>query len=109
MIKLTGRMLLTFILFSFTLSINAQPTDAKPPSVELRPYKLLNSGKQITIKCTRNIKHVMLWTTGGNRVVEQKEINNQICIVDIPVNQKTFFMMIALDNGKIYTEKIGIR
>ena len=81
------------------------PTEKK----EAKPYKILTSGKQITIKSTKDIKHVMLWTTGGNRVVEQKEINNNSYTFTIPVNQKTFFLMIGLDGGKIYTEKVGVQ
>lgn len=76
---------------------------------EEKPYKLLTSSKQVTIKSTKTIKHIMLWTTGGNRVVEQKDINASSFIVTIPVNQKTFFLMIGLSDGKIYTEKIGIQ
>jgi hypothetical protein len=41
--------------------------------------------------------------------VENKDVNNQSCVVDIPVSQKNFFLMIALNDGKVYTEKIGIR
>ena len=81
------------------------PTEKK----ETKPYKILTSGKQITIKSNKAIKHVMLWTTGGNRVVEQKEINNSSYTIIIPVNQKTFFLMIGLDGGKIYTEKVGVQ
>ena len=80
-----------------------------PGDKKVRPYKLLNSGRQITIRSTKNLKHVLLWTTGGNRIVEHKEINHNNLVVDIPLNQKTFFLMIALNDGKVYTEKIGIR
>jgi hypothetical protein len=51
----------------------------------------------------------MLWTTGGNRVIEQKEINSISYTFTIPVNQKSFFLMVGLADGKVYTEKIGIR
>lgn len=78
------------------------------PKKEVKPYKILTSGKQITIKSTRDIKNVMLWTTSGYRVVEEKEINNNSFVLNIPVNQKAFFLMIGLNNGKIYTEKIGV-
>ncbi len=74
-----------------------------------KPYKLLTSGRQITIKCSKNIMHVMLWTASGYRVVEQKEINNNFFVLDIPVSQRVFFLMIGLSDGKIYTEKIGIQ
>ena len=51
----------------------------------------------------------MLWTTGGNRVVEQKEINKSSYSFTIPVNQKAFYLMIGLVGGKVYTEKIGVQ
>lgn len=74
-----------------------------------KPYKVLTSGKQITIKSNREIKHVMIWTTGGDRVVEQNNINNNSISIDIPINRKAFYLMIGLSNGKVYTEKIGIQ
>ena len=87
----------------------AMTAAAQPESVDYKPYKLLTAGRQITIKSTKAIKQVMLWTTGGDRVVEQKEINNSSFVVNIPVNQRSFFLMIGLSDGKIYTEKIGLQ
>jgi len=76
---------------------------------EVKPYKILTSGKQVTIKSTKNISNVMLWTNNGNRLVEQREINDDTYSFTIPVNGKFFFLMVGLANGKIYTEKLGIR
>ena len=76
---------------------------------ETRPYKVVTSGKQITIKSSQNIQHVMLWTLSGHRVVEQREMNAATCTFSIPINDKIFFLMVGLEGGKIYTEKIGIR
>lgn len=95
---------ISFIVFFTT----AQGQVIKPPVQEEKPYKLLTSSKQITIKSSKGIKHIMLWTTGGNRVVEQKDINSSSFVLDIPVNQKTFFLMIGLQDGKVYTEKLAI-
>lgn len=96
------RRLMAVVSLSLIVSAAAaQPTNEKP-------YKVLSSGKQLTIKSNSNIRNIMLWTTGGYRVVEQKEINANSFIFNIPVNQKTFFLMIGLSNGKIYTEKIGL-
>lgn len=75
---------------------------------ENKPYKVLSSGKQISIKSNRNIQHVMLWTSSGHRVVEQREINAASFAFTIPVNEKIFFLMVGLEGGKIYTEKIGL-
>lgn len=76
---------------------------------ESKPYKVLNSGKQITIKSSKNIQHVMLWTSSGHRVIEQREINAGSFTFIIPINEKIFFLMVGLQGGKIYTEKIGIQ
>lgn len=104
------RRLLPVFLFLFTVTVSsAQPDRDMPGDKKVRPYKILNSGRQITIRSTKNLKHVLLWTMSGNRVVEHKDINHTNLVLDIPVNQKTFFLMIALTDGKVYTEKIGIR
>ena len=95
------------ILSLFFFVSQAQPETAVPGK-EPKPYQLLGSGKQLTIKSSKGIKQVMLWTITGNRVVEQREINNNSYVLNIPVNHKTFFLMIGLSNGKVYTEKIGL-
>lgn len=104
------RRLLAVAFFSILCIVSqAQPVNDPAFRKEVKVYKILTSGKQITIKSTKNIKHIMLWTTDGHRVVEQKEINNSSYTFTVPVNQKTFFLMIGLSDGKIYTEKIGIQ
>jgi hypothetical protein len=98
------RRLLAVAVFSVSfLTLSAQPKK------ESKLYKILTSGKQVTIKSSRNIQHVMLWTTSGHRVVEQREINAGSYTFSIPINEKIFFLMIGLEGGKIYTEKIGIQ
>ncbi|MBL7748465.1 MAG: hypothetical protein JNM19_13595, partial [Chitinophagaceae bacterium] len=87
----------------------AQPVTNTPAIKESKPYKVLTSGKQITIRSTKEIKHVMLWTSGGNRLVEQREINNTSYTFTIPVSGSYFFLMVGLAGGKIYTEKIGLQ
>lgn len=106
----SARCLLTAAALSVSFFVSqAQP--AADPSIkkETRPYKVLSSGKQITIKSSRNIQHVMLWTNNGHRVVEQREINADSYTFTIPINEKIFFLMVGLEGGKIYTEKIGIQ
>jgi hypothetical protein len=88
------------------LAINSPAQEIKK---ETKPYKILTAGRQLTIKSIKTIDHVMLWTTGGNRVVEQKGINSTSFNITIPVNRNTFYLMIGLANGKIYTEKIGVQ
>lgn len=76
---------------------------------ENKPYKVATAGRQLIIKSTKTIQHVMVWTTTGDRVVEQRGINNTSFTIDIPLNRKTFFLMIGMANGKVYTEKIGVQ
>jgi hypothetical protein len=98
-----GRLLAVAILcFSFLVS----PAQSKK---ETKLYKVFTSGKQVTIKSNRNIQHIMIWTTSGHRVVEQREINADSYTFTIPINEKIFFLMVGLEGGKIYTEKIGIQ
>ena len=104
MVKSIRRLLAVISVSFVVLSSTAQPAVQ-----ENKPYKLLTTAKQITIKSSKTIRHVMLWTTNGNRVIEQKEINNNSFILNIPVSQKTFYLMIGLSDGKVYTEKIGLR
>lgn len=94
------------VLFLFS---QAQPVTEPPATKDIKPYQLFTSGKQLTIKSTKNIRQVMVWTISGNRVVEQREVNNNSYTINIPVDHKTFFLMVGLSDGKVYTEKIGIR
>ena len=107
MTRIIRRLSAAAILSLFFFVSQAQP-DTGAPGKEPRPYQLLTSGKQLTIKSAKGIKQVMLWTITGNRVVEQRQINNNSYTLDIPVSHKTFFLMIGLSNGKVYTEKIGL-
>jgi hypothetical protein len=81
------------------------PTPPKDP----KPYKILTSGKQITIKSGKNIKSIMVWTASGHRIVEQQEINAYSYTFNVNVSEKYFFVMIHLDSMKPFTEKIGVQ
>jgi hypothetical protein len=89
--------------------ILAQAADSNNVAATAKPYKVMTSGRQITIKSSKPVYHVMIWTTDGNRVAEQKEINSNSFSVTLPVSRRTFFLMVGLTNGKVYTEKIGVQ
>jgi len=97
------------LLAIVALSVSLQVTAAQPFAKETKPYKILTSGKNITIKSTNNINHIMIWTNGGNRLIEQRSINANNYSFTIPINGKFFFLMVGLSNGKIYIEKIGVQ
>jgi len=109
MIKSIPKVIIFFLLSLLFISSHAQQVTDNMQKKETKPYKVFTSGKQITIKSTKEIKHVMLWTNSGDRLVEQREINAPSYSFTIPINGRFFFLMVGLTNGKIYTEKIGLR
>ena len=98
---------LPFIIVIAGLSFLSQAQPLKI-SFESKPYKILTSGKQITVKSTKDIKSIMVWTASGHRIVEQKEVNASSFTFTINVNEKYFFVMIQYEGQKPFTEKIGI-
>jgi hypothetical protein len=109
MVSSVRRLLAVAFLSVLFFVVQAQPVSNQLIKKETRPYKVLTSGKEITIKSNKNIQHVMVWTTDGHRVVEQKEINATSFTFTIPINEKIFFLMVGMDGEKIYTEKIGVK
>ena len=73
------------------------------------PFRILTSGKQVTIKSTKDIKTIMVWTASGRRIVEKKDINASSYNFRINATEKLFFVMLQLSDGKVYSEKIGIQ
>ncbi len=51
----------------------------------------------------------MVWSSGGNRILEQKNINASQYNFRITIKDRIFFMMIQLADGKTYSEKLGIQ
>lgn len=86
----------------------AQPVD-EPAKKPVKPYQVLTSGKQVTIKSTKNIKNIMVWTATGHRVVEQRDLNANSYSFTVKVNERIFYLMIQYEGLKPFTEKIGIR
>jgi hypothetical protein len=87
----------------------AQPVTVSEITKTNKPYKILTSGKQITVKSTRHIKSIMAWTASGHRIVEQKEVNATSFSFTVNVSEKIFFVMIQLEGTKPFTEKIGVQ
>jgi hypothetical protein len=97
------------VSFSF-----AQATSSKDPSITLektekKPFRILTDGKKITVQSNRNIKTVLVWTSTGHRIIEQQELNVPNYSFEAPLKEKIFFLRIELDNGKMYTEKVGLQ
>lgn len=86
----------------------AQPVD-EPAKKPAKPYQVLTSGKQVTVKSIKNIKSIMVWTASGHRIVEQRNLNTSLYSFAITVNERIFYLMIQYEGLKPFTEKIGIR
>lgn len=76
---------------------------------ESKPFRILTNGNQITIQSNKNISKIIVWTSGGNRFVEQSNIEASTYNFTIPAKEKFVFMMLELQGGKRFTEKIGLQ
>jgi hypothetical protein len=72
------------------------------------PYKVLTAGKKITVQSKLNITSIIAWTSSGNRIVEQKNVNLTRYSFTVPSNDRIIFLMLHLQDGKRYTQKIGL-
>jgi hypothetical protein len=108
MLYTTSRLLA--VTFMFCLSALAMgQTTGSTTTKEIKPYKVLVAGKQVTVKSNKAIQQIMLWTHNGDRLVEQRQLNTGQYSFTIPISGNIFYLMIGLTNGKVYTERIGIR
>ncbi|MET0637257.1 MAG: hypothetical protein ABWZ25_14600 [Chitinophagaceae bacterium] len=71
------------------------------------PYRILTAGNQISIRSTKDIKTVMVWTTSGSRILE-KSVLAPLYSFRVPTQHKLIFLRIELTDGKTYSEKIGV-
>ena len=72
------------------------------------PFKVLTSGKRITIQSAKNISNVIAWNGSGNRVTEQRNLDASRCAFIAGSNDRIIFVMIELKDGRRYTRKIGL-
>lgn len=105
--------ILVFYLFSATYIINAQGNPIKSSEVNsapsAKPYKVLTNGKQITIQSKQNLKSLMVWSSSGHRIVEEKELRTTSYSFYVPSKEKICFISIETMEGKRFTEKIGVK
>lgn len=106
--------ILVFTLFGATYIINGQGNTFKGPEVKTspssaKPYKVLTNGKQITIQSKQNLRSLMVWSSSGHRIVEEKEIKTNSYTFTVPAKEKVCFLVIETTEGKRFTEKIGVK
>jgi len=74
-----------------------------------KPFRVLTNGQRITIQSNKTINNIIVWSANGERFVEQNNLQAPSYNFVIPSKQKYVFVMLQLEGGKRYTEKIGIR
>ena len=102
----------TLLSLSLSVSLIAPAQSYNSDKNEIsaaKPYKILTNGKRITVQAKQNIKAVFVWTTNGHRVIEQKEINSASYIFNITVPEKVFFIRVDFEDGKKFTQKLGVQ
>jgi hypothetical protein len=113
MTLLSARRTITIIAITFLFFLTrVQPAIARSiaDTGAGKPYKILTSGKLITVKSNRDIKSIMVWTASGHRIVEQREVNaSSFSFNVVNVSDKYFFLMIQYEGQKPFTEKIGVQ
>ena len=114
MIYLTIRKCAAVVFFAFVASVSlAQDPGPKAKSATetstTKPFRILTNGQRITIQCNKIISNLIVWTASGDRFVEQNNVQASSYNFVVPSKEKYVFMMLQLENGKRYTEKIGVR
>ena len=99
-----------FICISaFSLAQDPGPKTKSPEKTFVKPFRVLTNGQRITIQSSKNISNVIVWTSSGNRFVEQTNIETPSFNFTIPAKEKCVFMVLELQGGRRYTEKIGVQ
>lgn len=104
----TRRFMVIVTCLLLVLTSLAQPAN-DPFKPTIKPYRILTSGKQVTVKSTKLIKNIMVWTASGHRIVEQRDVNASTFNFNAPAKDKIYFIMIQYDGMKPFTEKVGVQ
>jgi hypothetical protein len=95
------------------LTTQAQPVSTNNGRREIdktaKPYRILATGKQITIRSSQSIRSVLVWSSDGNRVLEQRDINTSTYSFKLSLGERVYFMMVELVGGKRYSEKLAVQ
>ena len=81
----------------------------KTTASSAKPFKVLTNGKQITIQSKQNLRSLMVWTASGHRIVEEKDLKTNSYSFTAPAKEKVFYMVIETNDGKKFTEKMGVK
>ena len=77
---------------------------------ESKPFKILTDGKRVTVKSSKDIKTIMVWTATGHRIVEQTQVNATSYTFNVSGSrERIFFVMVHYEGQKPVTEKFGVQ
>lgn len=102
---------LAIAIFTFAVTPGHAGTEPLPKAVSsspAKPYKVLTSGKRITVQSKTDISKIMVWTAKGHRFIEANDVNATTYSFNVTIREKFLYMMLELSDGKRYTEKIGL-
>src|SRR5689334_18880699 len=102
MILLSVRKLFAvFVIICLSSLSYAQSAPAIEATIikEDKPYKILTSGKQVTVKSSKEIKSVMVWTSSGHRIIEEKAVNSTSYSFNLKIPEKVYFIMIQFEGS----------
>ena len=102
------RRFLAIIIFTLLSLLSVAQSGNEQASKETKPYRILTSGKQVTVKSNKDIKSIMVWTSSGHRIIEQRGVSAGSYVFNVSnTGQRIFFIMLQYA-AKTYTEKIGV-
>lgn len=105
--------ILVFTFISVTHYLSGQPGETPIREVAgktaAKPYKILTNGKQITVQSKQNLKSLIVWTSSGHRIVEEKDLRTTNYSFTVPSKEKIFYLMVETLEGKRFTEKMGVK
>ena len=101
------------VLFITGLSAAQADTIIKPKTVisgnqAAKPFRVLTSGKHITIQAKKDISKIVVWTGTGHRFVEENNVNSSSYSFNVTIPARFFYIMLELKDGKRYTERVGV-
>ena len=113
-VRASSLKLLTVVAVLFIAGISsAQPDPVYNPKAgsekqPAKPFRVLTSGKHITIQSKKDISKIVVWTGTGHRFVEDNNVNSSSYSFNVTIPAKFFYIMVELKDGKRYTERIGV-
>src|SRR5689334_25432626 len=100
MIIAVTRKIMAITAFLCLIFVASAQAGIPPVDKDAKPYRIYTSGKQITVKSTKDIKSVMVWTATAHGIVEERGLNAASYSLTVGINERVFFLMLELQCDK---------